>query len=89
MYRQCDDGSIAEGYSDRVVILLTERWSTVTTLSKLGRSNPEFERFVLSHVDGLMSPDQSKTIINNARKRCPVGAEKLCRRLEASARKPA
>jgi hypothetical protein len=88
LYRQCDDGGIAEGYSDAVAILLTEHWPEVTALSKLVQTNPEFERFVLLHVDSLMSPEQGKMIIDNARDRCPAGAEKLCRQLEAKAKNP-
>jgi hypothetical protein len=87
-YRQCDDGAVGEGYSDKIVILLTEDWPTVRALSKLGRTSPEFERFVLWHVDGLMSPVQGRIIIDNARNRCPAGAKNLCRRLEAKARNP-
>jgi hypothetical protein len=87
LYRQCDDASIGEGYSDKIVILLTEHWPTVTALSKLAKTSPEFEHFVLWHVDDLMSPDQSKIIIDNARNHCPTGVEKLCRRLEAEAGK--
>ena len=88
MYRQCDDGGIAEGYSDKIVILLTQHWPTITALSKLANTSPEFERFVLWHVDGLMSPEQGKLIVDNARSHCPTGVEKLCRRLEAKARNP-
>ena len=38
LYRQCDDGSIAEGYSDAVAILLTEHWPEVTALARLAKS---------------------------------------------------
>jgi len=87
-YGQCDDGGIAEGYSGKIVILLTKQWPTVAALSNLTKANPEFERFVLWHVDGLMSPDQGQIIIDNARNRCPAGAKKLCGRLEAKAKSP-
>ena len=87
-YKQCDDASIGEGYSDKIVVILTEHWPTVAALSKLTKTNPEFERFVLWHVDELMSPDQGKTIIDNAHNRCPAGVKEFCRRLEAKARNP-
>lgn len=87
-YKQCDDASIGEGYSDKVVMLLTKHWPTITTLASLAQADPEFGDFVLSHVDELMSPDQSKFIIDNAGNRCPAAAEKLCRRLEAKAKDP-
>jgi hypothetical protein len=87
-YKQCDDGSIGEGYSDKIVILLTKHWPTVIALSSLAQADPEFGDFVLSHVDELMSPDQAKVIIDNAGNHCPAGVSTLCKRLDAKARKP-
>jgi hypothetical protein len=87
-YGKCDDGGIAEGYSDAVARLLTEQWATVTTLAKQVQTDPMFGRFVLDHVDSLMSPEQNRTIIENASNRCPYSAKQFCKRLEAQARKP-
>jgi hypothetical protein len=88
LYKQCDDGGTAEGYSDAVAILLTKHWSSVGVLARLARSNPEFGDFVLLHVDSLMSPDQARTIASNAEKHCPVGAKEMCKRLGAKAGNP-
>jgi len=87
-YRQCDDGGLAEGYSDKIANLLTRRWSSVGTLWKLTQSDRKFEQFVLLHVDSLMSADDARLLIDNARNRCPAGVEKLCRSLEEKAKKP-
>src|SRR4051812_45523630 len=57
LYRQCDDASIAEGYDDKIVQLLTQQWPTVSALAKLTQSDPLFEQFVLRHIDTLMSPE--------------------------------
>src|SRR2546423_14199177 len=53
-YKQCDDASIGEGYSDKIVILLTKHWHSITMLSGLTQADPEFERFVRWHIDSLM-----------------------------------
>jgi hypothetical protein len=87
-YKQCDDASIGEGYSDKIVILLTEHWPAITELSKLIQADPQFGDFVIWHVDELMSPKQGKIIIDNATNHCPNGLSALCRRLDAQARKP-
>lgn len=87
-YGQCDDGAVAEGYDDKIVGLLVNRWDTVTELSRIARSNPDFEHFVLKHIDTLMSPNQGKAIIENARNRCPASVTELCRHLEAKAQHP-
>jgi hypothetical protein len=47
-----------------------------------------FGMFVLYHIDGLMSPEQNRTIIDSAANRCFAGARAFCERLEAEARKP-
>src|ERR1700676_1997055 len=61
-YRSCDDGALAEAYSDYVAYLLARKWSEVKTLAVLARAHPDFETFVLRHVDEMMSPEQAKTI---------------------------
>ncbi len=88
LYRQCDDASIAEGYYDKIVILFTKEWLTVSELAGLVRSDPLFGQFVLRHVDTLMSPEQGELIIANATERCPITAKQFCRRLAAKAREP-
>lgn len=87
-YRQCDDASIGEGYSDKIVILLTKQWASVSKLAKLAHTDPLFGQFVLAHVDTLMSPGEGEAIIVNATEHCPITARQFCRRLAAKARSP-
>jgi hypothetical protein len=87
-FGQCDDGSIAEGYDDKIVNLLVNQWDTINELSAFTRSNPRFEQFVLKHIDTLMSPGQAKNITENARDHCPVVATELCGKLEEKAQHP-
>jgi len=77
-FRQCDDGAIDEGYSDSIARLLSERWSTVDELHRLTSHNRGFERFVLRHVDELMSPTQAEMIHKNAEDHCPSNVRQLC-----------
>jgi hypothetical protein len=83
-YGGCDDGSIAEGVSDGVATLLTERWAAVGELARLSRRDPVFEQFVLRHIDELMTPEQGAMIMANAQKRCPAGARRLCRKIQGA-----
>src|SRR5215475_4747345 len=80
-YGPCDDGAIAEGWSDTVVRLLTQRWSTLPALARLAAKDHEFEKFVLKHVDELMTSDEARQIVVNAKTRCPRSARALCRKL--------
>lgn len=80
-FSQCDDGAIGEGYSDAVARLLSDNWSTVDQLNRLVTNDEPFERFVLHHVDELMSPAQAQKIVDNAHAHCPMGAKRLCKTL--------
>lgn len=81
-YAQCDDAGIGEGYSESIARLLTEDWKHFYTLNKLALKNRDFEKFVLHHVDELMTPDQEKKIYENTRLRCPAKAKRLCKLIE-------
>ncbi len=78
-YAHCDDGAIAEGYSDSVAKLLANHWAEFRDLKRLTLESHEFSDFVLRHVDELMSPDEAKLIEQNARLRCPANGKALCR----------
>jgi hypothetical protein len=84
-YGHCDDGALDEGWSDVVVRLLTQDWKTVSVLSRLAAADTKFSDFVLQHVDELMSPDEARTIVVNARTKCPRNADKLCHALAEKA----
>jgi hypothetical protein len=77
-YAQCDDGSIGEGYSSAVARLLADDWSQFGKL-KLLMSDKSFAKFVLRHIDQLMSTEQEKAIRENTSKRCPAGATAACK----------
>jgi len=66
-FRNCHDGALGEAYSEFVVYLLTEKWDQMGNLVALDKRNPSYGRFVLKHVDELMSPDQARHIESNAK----------------------
>jgi hypothetical protein len=86
-YPNCDDGALAEGFSNDVVFLLTDRWGTVGDLAAEIRHDPPFRAFVLKHID-LTAADQTdfQTIANNARNHCPATAADICRLIELAAK---
>src|SRR5262252_3487274 len=84
-YAHCEDGALDEGWSDVVVRLLTKDWKTASVLSRLATADTKFSDFVLQHVDELMSPDEARTIVVNARTKCPRNADKLCHALAEKA----
>jgi hypothetical protein len=85
-FSQCDDGAMAEGYSDAVSKLLADDWNHFNGLLALTKTDKQFQRFVLKHIDGIISPSVLQKIASNAEARCPKGGESLCRLIARSAR---
>jgi hypothetical protein len=77
-YRQCDDGAIGEGYSSSVAALLADHWDTLPALGRLVNQYPSFERFVLRHVDELMTMEQAEAIDAHVSKGCSKDLSGLC-----------
>jgi len=76
-FAHCDEGGIAEEYSDSVGRLLARDWKHLNTFVRLS-ADQDFEQFVIRHVDETMSEDEAALVINNARLHCPPGAKRLC-----------
>jgi hypothetical protein len=85
-YRACDDGAVAEGYSDAVAVQLANRWQATSRLVGLTSIDRAFREFVLRHIDTLMSPKQANEIYRNATKHCPATARSLCTQIVAQLR---
>jgi hypothetical protein len=77
-FSQCDDGAIAEGFSDAVGRLLSNNWDQLGRLITLAKTDKNFERFVVRHIDESLSRDTLQRISNNARSSCPAGGQRLC-----------
>jgi hypothetical protein len=87
-FGDCDDGAVADGFSAAVADLLTTKWETVERLSRVVEKDSKFARFVLRHVDELMSPAEARVIVMNSRTKCPPHARALCRELAMKAAQP-
>lgn len=77
-YESCDDGAIAEGYSDSISHLLADEWQKFDELNQLTREHTPFREFVLRHIDESMSSEQAKAIAENAHSHCPPTGQALC-----------
>ena len=77
-YPQCDDGGIAEGYSESVVRVLAHNWGEIRVFNRLARSDKGFQRFILSHIDETTTVEDLRTVKSNALNRCPSQARRLC-----------
>ncbi len=78
LYRQCDDGAIAEGYSESVARILVDHWDTLPQLAHLAKEDAEFRRFVMGHVDATLTIEDVEKIRRNAKTKCPTGLRGVC-----------
>jgi hypothetical protein len=85
-FGHCDDGAIAEGYSDSVAKLLAKDWKHLGILNDLISNHKDFKNFVFRHIDETADTADLRAIVKNARLRCPSGKEALCKSLEHKAR---
>ena len=74
----CDDGAIAEGYSDSVTKLLADDWESFNRLLVLTNRSRGFTGFVLKHIDETVPGDRLAKIAKNARSECAAGGRNLC-----------
>ena len=75
----CDDGSIAEGLSDKIVVRLAWQWESVAQLRKELDGHRAFRKFVLRHIDSTTNYDDLRKLRDNAKHRCPDGEAALCK----------
>jgi hypothetical protein len=81
-FSKCDDGCIAEGFSDRISRLLADHWEQVPDLVALSRTTPGLESFVVRHLDETISLSDAQKIESLAWNSCPKEAEELCKRIK-------
>jgi hypothetical protein len=82
LYESCDDGAIAEGYSNLIANILVKHWDWTFELSQLAQADPKFEAFIFKHLDTTMSPKQAQYITLHAHKKCPDGAGAFCNEID-------
>jgi hypothetical protein len=84
-YRHCDDGAIAEGFSESVARILVDHWDTLLRLAEITAKAAPFQRFVLLHVDSTLDTNDLKTISRNAKTKCPSELRTICAELKKKA----
>jgi len=77
-YSACDDGAIAEGYSDAVVKMLSDRWEQLPALRTLVDRDKRFGKFVFMHIDSTTADRDLDRVVANASRRCPQHDGQLC-----------
>lgn len=84
-FSHCDDGAIAEGFTESVVHLLATRWETLPQVASFEIKNAAFRNFVLRHVNDTADISELKRIARFARTQCPKGYSALCSAISQAA----
>ena len=82
---QCDDGGVAEGFSDRIVHLLASNWAALPALYKIMEKDAGFGPFVLKHIDATTDSDELDAIAKMSVSTCPGGRSALCAAIHRAA----
>lgn len=85
LYAHCDDGAIAEGFSEAVTRLLSGRWRDIRELKAILEDDRRFREFVFRHIDETVPADRLDSIARNAAKRCPRNMKSLCSDIASAA----
>jgi hypothetical protein len=83
-YAHCDDGAIAEGFSESVTVLLAKHWDDLEELGMIVTSDSAFRKFVIRHIDETVAEERLKLIAENADNQCPRYLKKLCLDIRAA-----
>jgi hypothetical protein len=86
-FSQCDDGAIAEVYSESITKLLSDDWKSLNQLVVLTNQSRSFKRFVLKHIDDTVPSDTLAKIAQNARSECTATGQNLGRSIAKAAEK--
>jgi hypothetical protein len=86
IFASCDDGALAEGYSDAVVKLLANHWERFPVFAALSQRDPAFRRWAIRHIDSSAASDDLKRVVRHAAT-CihQVQAKLLCASLDRAA----
>ncbi len=82
---QCDDGAVAEGFSDRIVHLLAVNWAALPVLHRLVKNDISFRRFIFRHIDPSTDTDELRAIAKQSTSQCTDSVQKLCAQLNEAA----
>lgn len=73
-FYSCDDGAIAEGYSDVISTLITKKWKELNSL----QIDDKFKKFIVSHIDSTWQESKIISASNNVNHYCKDNIREIC-----------
>jgi len=84
-YGHCDDGAIAEGFTDKVVHLLATQWGSLSHAQQFIARDPSFQVFLVRHVNASADTSELDRIVRFTSRNCPASAKFLCKQIAGAA----
>lgn len=78
-YKKCDDGYIAEAFSDSIAYTLTKHWTDLYELNDIVMADKCYLKFVAKHIDATIDNDTLLQIKQLAVNECPKKFNELCK----------
>jgi len=78
LYKHCDDGAIAEGFSEAISSILSTKWTEKGHLIKLIEHKPQFGKFIIGHIDETVPVDRLANLGHMAKMRCVDATHEFC-----------
>jgi len=78
LFNHCDDGAIAEGFSESITLILFNHWAEKGHLIELIKENPDFEKFILKHIDQTVPSDRLSKLGHKAKMQCIDSTHDFC-----------
>ncbi|HYG64521.1 MAG TPA: hypothetical protein VEL74_18220 [Thermoanaerobaculia bacterium] len=77
-YSECEEGDLPARVSAVVTTSLAKDWRDLERLERRVDRDPDFEEFVLRHIDATADRAHLEAIAENATQRCPARSSDLC-----------
>lgn len=82
-FRHCDDGGPAEGFSEAAARLMADHWHDLPQALPIIAADPDFETWVIRHLDETDNYDDLRKIDHLAQTACPPQTKVLCGKIHA------
>ncbi len=86
-FKHCDDGSIAEGFTESITKNLVKNWTEDGHLIRLIKNKPKFEKFILEHINEAVPYDRLSILGHMAEMRCQNSTLEFCMKILEKATK--
>ncbi len=87
-FGHCFDGAVAGNASDKIQVMLAERWSELPQLLKYTSEDSQFKQFILNVVASESFPKRTfATVLSNAEKQCPKNATEFCKSIKSAGKR--